>query len=293
MPSFQVTNDVKERLDVGNAVIQRVRQMLAYGQANQLRGYGQTGADSTQAQQQNAALQDRYAAVNEGWNHLKVQKSSSFFGYYTTKTTSLDTTTTYPTNLDRPQRVGGIALHMQVGNCQEFASVSYLLLRTNLSSSDRVVYTNGQGPHWYCLITDPGVTITSNADVPDDAVVVDPWIVNQLPEALLWQHSIHKVRYPVVRAGASKLGTASARNAGTLNEGKAQDARNKYSSSDVQSLTSTNTGKYQPGPYWNWSAMASRVGPVSHLWDEVWLWNGGTRYDYTTLNPDDVVINLV
>jgi hypothetical protein len=278
MPVHHVTADVKERLDVANAVIHRVRQLLVHGQANQVRGYGQMQGDTVQAQAHNAALQNRYAAVEEGWQHLQVQKTSYLYGWYVSKTTSLGTSTDV-SNVEHPQRVAGIALHMQVGNCQEFASVSYLLLRANLSTADRVVYVNGQGPHWYCLVTDPGVTINSNQDVPDDAVVVDPWIACAQPEALLWTHSAHQARYPVVLVGISKPGKGATRNAGTLDEGKAQSAMQKYSTSMVSTLVTSNHGSKKPGPSWGTTGMSSRVGRFSGLWDEQALWSG-QQYTY-------------
>jgi hypothetical protein len=244
-------------------------------------GYGQMQSDTIQAQSHNVALQDRYAVVEEGWQRLKVEKTSYFWGWYVSKSTSLGTSRD-ASNVDHPQRVAGIALHQQVGNCQEFASVSDLLLRSNLSGADQVHYVNGRGPHFYCLVTDAGVAIASNADVPDDAVVVDPWIEVPQPEALLWRHAVHSGRYPVAQVGMSKPGKGATRNAGTLDEGKARAAMQKYSAEMIRALTRA-VGTRRPGPSWGNTSMRGRVGPITGLWNEQTLWSGnGQRYDYTT-----------
>ncbi len=281
MPSHPVSSDVKQRLDVSNAVIQRVGKLLIMGQANQVNGNGQNPHDHWHAQTHNAAIQDAYSAVSEGWHRLAVHKPTWLNPQ---KTTELDMTRDISaghTNLTRPQRVAGIALHFRVGNCQEFASVTYLLLRENLCGQDAVHYVNGRGPHWYCLVTDANCQINVQQDVPDDAVVVDPWIASPQPEALLWRHSVHKVSFQV-QYSQSKCGTKWSRNTTMLDLGKVQAAMKKYEN-HVDYLYQRNKGKYPPDRSWAHSEMVDRVGPASHLWDERVLWNG-VRYDYIEQN---------
>jgi len=106
----------------------------------------------------------------------------------------------------KPQRFLGASMHYKSGNCQEFASASYLLLKENLPPDSYVFLVQGNGPHYYCIVTNTLNVKIGNIGVDnfkykiENAFVIDPWIKSTLhPMAVEWLNAVHKQYYPIKR----------------------------------------------------------------------------------------------
>ncbi len=246
-----VSKEIKDRLNIATLVIRKTRELLNRGQENQENSFGV--GESTEQR-----TRDYMSQVNRGWKSLKVEKTRSFFSFSRKKNISLDLNTEIKSNLAHPQRIAGIALHMRIGRCQEFASVAYLLLRSYLGRDDEVWYVmSNNSHHYYCLVVggndgdnfQPGpITMTgddnsnkSKGIIIDTAIVVDPWIggINHTPPPVLYMHSMHKESYPahvLIKRGKG-MGISTNREANEL--GKILAAKDKYTQAMINQLNQT------------------------------------------------------
>ena len=121
------------------------------------------------------------------------------------------------------------------------SSLSYLLLKSYLSSKDEVWYClgsgGGVGVHWYCLIVDSNTTQDKNT-IPEHAVVVDPWITNVGPVAVLYKHAMVSDDYPVAKVVKTSKGIGSALSTAALDLRLIQSAKAKYSEEMLKVLNS-------------------------------------------------------
>ncbi|WPY01686.1 hypothetical protein Trichorick_01604 (plasmid) [Candidatus Trichorickettsia mobilis] len=96
----------------------------------------------------------------------------------------------------KPERSAGIALHYGAGNCQEYAAVTYELLKQELTQRSSTLLIKGGEigqRHYYCVIVNTGNTDLKSQYfiIPNDAVVVDPWVMSKTNVAVFWQDSVH------------------------------------------------------------------------------------------------------
>lgn len=90
----------------------------------------------------------------------------------------------------RPNVVmGSLSVEGSKGMCQEYASLTYALLRRLLPATDQVCYVyEADIKHFFCTIGDHD----QRAANPLKLIVVDSWYT--LAEAVLWEHSDHKAK---------------------------------------------------------------------------------------------------
>ncbi|WP_447748505.1 hypothetical protein [Pseudomonas nicosulfuronedens] len=88
----------------------------------------------------------------------------------------------------RPNVVmGSLSIEGSKGMCQEYASLTYGLLRHLLPATDQVCYVyEADIKHFFCTIGDHDQRTTN----PLTLIVVDSWYT--YAEAVLWEHSDHK-----------------------------------------------------------------------------------------------------
>ncbi|WP_236199789.1 transglutaminase-like domain-containing protein [Pseudomonas pseudonitroreducens] len=88
----------------------------------------------------------------------------------------------------RPNVVmGSLSVEGRKGMCQEYASLTYALLRHLLPATDQVCYVyEADIKHFFCTIGDHD----QRAANPLGLIVVDSWYT--WAEAVLWEHSSHK-----------------------------------------------------------------------------------------------------
>ncbi|KOX98536.1 hypothetical protein [Pseudomonas nunensis] len=130
---------------------------------------------------------------------------------------------------NRPKVVlGSLSVPGSKGMCQEYAALTYGLLRYLLPQTDKVCYVyEDHIKHYFCTIGDHD----TRDSIPENLIVVDAWYTKS--EAVLWKDSDHKNKGYTGSAIYCKPGKSAVNfNEAVVNEALARDliakARHSY-----------------------------------------------------------------
>lgn len=251
----EVDEAIWKRMQTGQVVVERVRKLLQFGQANQSMSLAFDKRKTNEAFTKNLASVKRYQQVADGWAFLEREDKEETWHVLATgedlkikrKHFKFGEKKQIPETIVRPQRVAGIALHKGTGNCQEYASVSYLLLKSYLTKEDAVWYCHGSGngDHWYCLIVDPEDDQKKSTQIPEYAVVVDPWVTNIGAVAALYEHTFNFKAFPVKTVYKRAVGQNRDTAIEAQNLPSIQSAKRKYTKEMLQLLETTTESGYR------------------------------------------------
>jgi hypothetical protein len=116
-----------------------------------------------------------HGAGNQTWNNERTR------GWAQWLTDQAQMACDLTNNWTRPSRVAGAVLKFGAGNCQDQASVAYLLLRELLPPTLEASYcVANKTHHSFAAIGVP------NSDPDDKVVIVDAW--PEMAQAVLWKH---------------------------------------------------------------------------------------------------------
>jgi hypothetical protein len=296
----KVSMDVMNRIRVGNKIISLVqREILDKKQYNQILNYRVANKkDRDTKLSENLDRMRRYTRVTYGWHHLQKTgqgKGKSFFLNHAKDN--------WQENIAHPQRVAAMAMLEGTGNCQENASITYLLLRSFVSKSDLVCYVYA-GHHWYCMVVDANAykawktgsgmyhAIPINdplKQVPDDAVIVDPWILRST--SVLWMNSAHHSKFNdhmcIHKSGVGDMAECKEANVKKWeSQARSRKARSKFSTTDVLDIMDRavlNMTKEQ-----TYMAELQRLDALTKetiFWNQVSPWKGKQKREYHVPPP--------